>query len=286
MKKDNFFSRILVPVDGSHPALHAEEYAAVIAKDFGSRVTVLHVIPHDLLHPPLQPYSELPGSVIQEIGDWFRQMGNKIMSDAEALFTEEGVEVDTRLVEHADPAETILQIAKNEGYNLVIMGNRGTEGAEDFLLGGVAEKVSHHIECPILIAKEKPKISKILVAVDGSEYMKKILACVVPLAMKRNAKVTLLNVVQTSVPWLKPEMARALGERILSKASVMVGGMEPDKRVEFGHPAQAILEVAKGEGHDLIVMGSRGLGQVKRFLLGSVSERVSRYAHCSVLIVK
>lgn len=168
----------------------------------------------------------------------------------------------------------------------MIMGNRGIEGAEDFLLGGVAEKVSRHTECSVLIAKKKPKMSKILVAVDGSEYMKNVLTHVVPLATKRNAEVTLLNVVQTSVPWIKPEMARAVGEHILSKAAAMVEGIEPDKRVEFGHPAQAILEVAKGEGCDLIAMGSRGLGQVKKFLLGSVSDRVRRHAHCSVLIVK
>jgi len=166
------------------------------------------------------------------------------------------------------------------------MGNRGTGGAENFLLGSVAEKVSRHVECPILIAKEKPTMANILVAVDGSEYMEKILKYVVALATKRNAKVTLLNVVQTSVPWLEPEMARAVGERILSKAAAIVEEMEPDRRVEFGHPAQTILEVAKGEGYNLIVMGSRGLGQVKRFLLGSVSDRVSRHAHCSVLLVK
>jgi len=59
--------------------------------------------------------SKLPSPIVQEIGDWFRQVGNKIMGDAGALFTEEGVKFDTRLMEHADPAETILQIAKMKG---------------------------------------------------------------------------------------------------------------------------------------------------------------------------
>lgn len=55
---------------------------------------------------------------------------------------------------------------------------------------------------------------------------------------------------------------------------------------EMGHPAATIIRVAEDEKCDLILLGSRGLGEVKRFLLGSVSDAVVHHAHCPVLIVR
>uniref|UniRef100_A0A7C2P719 Universal stress protein n=1 Tax=candidate division WOR-3 bacterium TaxID=2052148 RepID=A0A7C2P719_UNCW3 len=56
-------------------------------------------------------------------------------------------------------------------------------------------------------------------------------------------------------------------------------------KLEIGTPADVIVEVAEKGNHDLIVMGRRGLGIAKRFLLGSVSDDVIHKAKCSVLIV-
>jgi nucleotide-binding universal stress UspA family protein len=57
-------------------------------------------------------------------------------------------------------------------------------------------------------------------------------------------------------------------------------------RQETGNPAAVILRVAVEEGSDLIVLGSRGMGAVKGFMMGSVSDRVSHHPPCSVLIVR
>jgi nucleotide-binding universal stress UspA family protein len=58
-----------------------------------------------------------------------------------------------------------------------------------------------------------------------------------------------------------------------------------NKKLEFGVPSDVIVEIAEKGNYDLIIVGSRGLGKVKRFLLGSVSDDVSHKAKCSVLIV-
>jgi nucleotide-binding universal stress UspA family protein len=57
------------------------------------------------------------------------------------------------------------------------------------------------------------------------------------------------------------------------------------KKLEFGVPSDVIVEVAERGNYDLILLGSRGLGTVKRFLLGSVSDDVCDKAKCSVLII-
>jgi len=286
MKGESYFKKILVPVDGSHTCLHAEELTAAIAKNFKSKVTVIHVVPRDLLHAELELRYRLPPSVRAEITDWLLQTGRKIIWDAEALFKEEGLEVDARVVEYEDPAETVLRVAKNEEYGLVVMGNRGETEVEVFSLGSIAEKVSRHAECPVLIVKQKTKLAKILVAVDGSESAGKALEYVIQLAKKHKAKVTLLNVQESKIFDLKPEIARKIGERILSDVTAKVKGLKLSTQLEFGNPAETIIEVAEKENYDLIVVGSRGLSNVKRFFLGSVSDDVSHHAKCSVWIVR
>jgi len=286
MKSESYFKKILVPVDGSHSCLHAEELAAAIAKDFKSKVTVIHVVSHELLHAGLELRYRVPPSVRTEITNWLLQTGKKIVWDAEALFKEEGVEVDVRVIEYEDPAETVIRVAKDEEYDLIVMGNRGETEVEVFSLGSMAEKVFRHAECPVLIVKQKTKLSKILVAVDGSESAEKALKYAVQLAKKHKAKVTLLNIGESKLFGFKPEVAREVGEHILSDAAAKVKGLKLNKQLEFGNPAETIIEVAEKGNYDFIVVGSRGLSSVKRFFLGSVSDDISHHAKCSVLIVR
>ena len=286
MKSKSYFEKILVPVDGSHPCLHAEELAALIAKNFKSKVTVIHVISHNLLDPRVESKHQMPPSVLTEIKDWFLQNGRKVLWDAEALFKEEGIAVNARIVEHADPAETVLLVAKDEGYDLIIMGNRGETEAEVFSLGSIAEKVSRHAECPVLLVKQKTKLSKILAAIDGSESAENALKYAAKLAEKHKAKITLLNVQESKLFGLKPKEVKELGERVLSDATAKVKGLKLNSQLEFGNPAETVIEVAEKGNYDLIVVGSRGLSSVKRFLLGSVSDDISHHAKCSVLIVR
>ena len=286
MKGEYYFKKILVPVDGSHSCLHAEELVATIGKNFKSKVTVIHVVSHELLHAGLELRYRVPPSVRTEITNWLLQTGKKIVWEAEALFKEEGIEVDARVIEYEDPAETVLRVAKDEEYDLVVIGNRGETEVEVFSLGSMAEKVSRHAECPVLIVKQKTRLSKILVAVDGSESAEKALEYAVQLAKKHKAKVTLLNVGESKLFGFKPKVVREVGERVLSDAATKVKGLEVNTQLEFGNPAETIIEVAEKGNYDLIVVGSRGLSSVKRFFLGSVSDDVSHHAKRSVLIVR
>jgi len=85
---------------------------------------------------------------------------------------------------------------------------------------------------------------------------------------------------------VQEEAAKGIGERVVSEAESHVKGVNMDKKVELGHPAKTIIDFAKKGNYDLIVMGRRGLNPVRRFVLGSVSDKVARHAQCSVLIVR
>jgi nucleotide-binding universal stress UspA family protein len=146
-------------------------------------------------------------------------------------------------------------------------------------------------------------IEKILVAIDGSEHADKALDFALDLAEKYSATVTIINVFQVPMPGYLGEPfayplaladftkeVKAVHEKILSKALKRAKELKPNLKISTmlkeGRPADEIVETVKEGNFDLIIMGHRGLGKVKEFFLGSVSDRVADEAHCLVLIVK
>lgn len=142
----------------------------------------------------------------------------------------------------------------------------------------------------------------ILVPVDGSEHSKKALEFAAELCGKFDGKLTLLHVPQ-SLPHDRTlvmgaaaitmhstgdELAAA-GSKVIDAAK-QVASQHGCKNVQAqtvsGDPAQAIVKQAEQMGADMIVMGSRGLSDIKGLLLGSVSHKVTHLAHCTCVTVR
>jgi nucleotide-binding universal stress UspA family protein len=81
---------------------------------------------------------------------------------------------------------------------------------------------------------------------------------------------------------------REVADALLKRAArdALAKGIDVETHVREGDPADVIIDVANEQHADLIVVGSRGLTGIKRFLLGSVSTKVSHHAPCSVMIVR
>lgn len=282
----NFFEKILVAIDGSHSCLRAREIAASLAHQFSSKVTIVHVISHDFMHPELKAHHQLPPLILEELDQSYQKSGKKIIRTAEEFFREEKIKVESHLVKSEDPAEKILEMVQDSDYDLLVLGNISDAQNDRYSLGSVAEKISLYARCPVLIAKRKTKINKLLVAVDGSEKANKALDYAIQLSQRFKAKLTLLHVEQDELFKLEPKMTKKIGGEILTEASDKAKVVEHDTRLEFGDPARTILEMAKKDNYDLIILGSRGVSSVKRFLLGSVSADVSMQAQRSVFIVR
>ncbi len=71
------FEDILLPLDGSHSCLRAREIAVEIAKEYNSKITVLHVMSHDFMHPELKANYNLPPLVLQELDKAYEKNGEK-----------------------------------------------------------------------------------------------------------------------------------------------------------------------------------------------------------------
>jgi len=133
----------------------------------------------------------------------------------------------------------------------------------------------------------------ILVAVDGSKSSTDALAIAIDLARKYNASVCLLHAFPHVSDLLGTpqyehllEARSAIGEALLGSMRAQVpDGIAVDMQLIEGPAAPAILRVADEDGFDLIIMGSRGQGQLAGILLGSVSTVVAQRAKCPVMIV-
>ncbi len=145
--------------------------------------------------------------------------------------------------------------------------------------------------------------TKILAGLDGSKHGIEAARAAVELARNFDAELHLLTVTRPYKvsPKLRQflEAENLLGEpkyvmdemtnNIVSEATDLASkaGLENVKTVvREGKPARALLEYAKGNGIDLIVVGSRGVGELDAMLLGSVSQKVSMLSDCTVMVVR
>jgi nucleotide-binding universal stress UspA family protein len=138
---------------------------------------------------------------------------------------------------------------------------------------------------------------KVLVTVDGSRNAIKGLEKAIEYAKQNTAELILINVQEderANVSYGWPALVHSkhdLGQaaaRVLEDAEKIIqpSGLKYEKVVEFGDTAHMIIEYAEKEKVDVIVMGSRGLTGVTKFLLGSVASKVVTYAPCTVIVVK
>jgi len=137
--------------------------------------------------------------------------------------------------------------------------------------------------------------NKILVGYDGSENSKKALSVALEIAKNFNSCLEVVSAVHLpDFADIRDEIngiyedARSYFEAALNEVKELAEreGVEIHTKIVVGHTVETLIEIAKKDKVDLIVVGSRGLTGLKRYLLGSVSRGIVAYAPCSVLIVK
>jgi len=137
-------------------------------------------------------------------------------------------------------------------------------------------------------------IRRILVPYDGSAQARRAIEVGVDLAVRYGASLTVLTAIHIPVfPATVGEVEEARQEqrRVVERfqrEAVEYGrlhGIDPQVEIVAGHPAEAIVDYARAQAIDLIVMGHRGMSNLQRFLVGSVADRVVDHAPCMVLVV-
>jgi nucleotide-binding universal stress UspA family protein len=145
-------------------------------------------------------------------------------------------------------------------------------------------------------ASQKAIISKILVAVDGSDESMYAADLATSLSKEHNAELYALHVIHADIDLFGPHETSEFitsmkneGETYLNKVKLKANQKNIQIKTEIissMNISGGILDYAEENNIDLIVIGTRGRSGFKRLLLGSVASHVITYAHCPVLVVK
>ena len=145
-------------------------------------------------------------------------------------------------------------------------------------------------------ANQKAIISKILVAIDGSDASMDAADYTIPISKEYNAELYALHVIRVDVDLFGPHETsefmtrmRNEGEKYLNKVKLNANEKNIQIKTEIISSiniAGGIVDYAEENNIDLIVIGTRGSSGFKKLLLGSVASHVVTYAHCPVMVVK
>jgi nucleotide-binding universal stress UspA family protein len=156
------FGRILVPHDGSIPSQKAVEKAIELSKmSKDSHIIFLHVIP-ELVIPPMidRPIRSRKTGEITTMGECYQEMVEEMTDSALKMLERwkvqcetDGISVETKSA-IGSPGDVILNEAKKENVEVIVMGSTGLRGISKIrALGSVARRVSEEAECPVLLIR-------------------------------------------------------------------------------------------------------------------------------------
>jgi nucleotide-binding universal stress UspA family protein len=274
------YKKLLVAMDTSETSLHAFKESLRISKE---DILVLAVAP---------PYSgDLRVMGASDITQLLREPCEVALNQAMAMAEDEGAEIRPVCV-MGEAYETIVDVAEDEGRDLIVMGAKGAK----FLVGSTTARVIGFSSQDVLLIPEKVAVNweRILLATDGSEHSRKATAKALDLVQFSGGTLKVVSVLEISphiyavAPELTQEKIKLPKQYVEEvKEQATSRGIMAEGFVREAESAdEIIIELARDKNIDLIVMGSHGRTGLKRLLMGSVTERVIGHAPCPVLVVK
>ncbi len=143
------FNKALIPVDASRWSMQAAEYGIHLAKALGFSVLGLYVVDTD----NAKLLSAFLKKEAQEVEESFRREGENALGYMEELARKEGVEFQGTIVQGA-PSRAIVEIARSQDVDLIIIGKVGHRGPRRILIGPVTERVIENAPCPVLVVPQ------------------------------------------------------------------------------------------------------------------------------------
>lgn len=303
----NIFSGkvVLLATDRSRQSTHAARMAVMLADMLGTELHLVHVgpMPEEYIDPRIsvpEPefWNMIRGRAEEEA---IPKLNEQVQKIREADGEVSGAHVRVGL-----PDAEIVGLAEELSAELVVLGSRGLGPLKRALMGSVSDSVVRHAHCPVLVVRGNGRErnflpGRILLATDGSEEANAATRAAVDIANATGSELHILFAlfVDETLPYPHPyarERWEASVERAKHGAREFVdeqaerieaeGGKVKDAHLAFGTPEQEIVKLGEELDAGLIVVGSRGLGGIRRALLGSISDSIVRHAHCPVLVVR
>ena len=295
--------RLLLATDGSRGSAVAADYALALARSWGASLTLLNVLECppglDSQHPVNQLY----------LTELMKQATSELVS-LKARAVDRGISAHTRIATGI-PSEEVLSVATGEDPDLIVVGTRGKTGLAHVLLGSTAERIIRGAPCPVLAVRgetqdeEEPAeqgrrdpghLERILVPVDFSDCSLDALEYAALVAQRSKTALILLHVLEPisyALDFTLPNRAKresikaGYAKRLSDLVSALTSaGVRSEFQILGGLPTDSILDKARTQAADLIVMGTHGRRGLSHTFFGSIAETVLRKSSCPVLMVR
>lgn len=280
------FRTIVVGSDG-HRGRAAAALAQTLATATGARLLLIGAA-YDLPLPLLEAHVEARETLEREL----RILRDEVAPDAYAQ-----IAIDP------SPAHALRRIAEAEHADLIVVGSMHRGRLQRFTSADRAMQVLHGAPCAVVVAPDHlqshPNIERIGVGIDGSPESRAALDMALELALREGASLRLLAVAGDTYPGSanlvagasyadmyqqvierRVQIAREEIERAVERCSS--AGVATTADVQLGDAGRELTQLSTD--CNLLVLGSRRWGPVRRLALGSTSERVIRDASCPVLV--
>ncbi|MGD8367463.1 MAG: universal stress protein [Desulfobacterales bacterium] len=287
---------ILCATDFSEYFRFTIDWGIWLSRWFSARMLVFHAIPstRDALYAT---EVSVTGRSIDADLEQTRQR-------LESLMAERRVHWEP-LLAYGDSVENLIPLVSSRNIDLVVAASYGLSGLKRMLLGTVVERMARSLNCPLWVVRaDRAKvpsqrgIRKIAVACDFAEESHRVLETAADLAEAFGAEACLVHAIEAPLdeaviePTTGPyeEVQQELQYRVQKRlqalfASAATTEAKTGTAVLQGHPGEEIPEYARRWDADLIVVGVRPQGKVKKFLRGSTTEALLRRAPCAVLAI-
>jgi len=298
---DGLVSKVLLATDGSREAARAAGMARELSGALGAELHVLYVQP--IPEAYINQWEMAGPEFIDGIFKRAEGEARKKAEEEAAKLGKDGVAGVHAAVGRTD-AE-IVRVAEELGAEIVVVGSRGLGALSRALLGSVSTSVVRHAHTSVLVVRGEGRDrylpGRILAAVDGSREAEAAARMAAEISGATGSELHLLYVLDlTPRPPCPHPLAGESWDRHLEEAKEKARAFVEERakqlreagaevavaKVAFGEPDKKIVEEAEELGASLVVTGSRGLGSLRRSLMGSVSDSVVRHAHCPVLVVR
>ncbi len=289
------FTHVLCPVDFSESSAMALGCGLSIAEHYQAHSCALHIVElwriPTVLHALTSAVAEHREKLMEIAGQYLQEFVQSRSSAPSGV---------TRKVSEGVAPDSILDVAREQGADLIVMGAHGRRGLDRLMVGSVAERVIRNANCPVLIVRADPlggttsnapvgsvDLKTILFSTDFSESSLAALGYAISLAEKYEATLTLIHVVSQKA-------ARRSREKAAEDAEQKLGHLVPPGRlgkdrvrlvVRTGKSYMHIIQLAKEIGADLAVMAVRGNHSTDLTVFGSTTHRVIQLGPCPVLVI-
>jgi len=298
------YTRILIPLDGSKVAEHVLPYARLLAGALKIPVELLGVMDIDALAHAMD--AEAGRYLDSIVIDGIRSSEEYLKAIA-GTFDGSAAKYS---VEKGKPAEVVIGRAAADKRILIAMATHGRSGIGRWLLGSVAEKVLRGTSNPLLLVRgaeeantsNEATLKSIVVPLDGSKLAETVLPDVVEVANKMNLEVILARAYalplsayygadEAYIPKyeeLRAQMKAEASGYLKNKVDELrAQGLEKVSYVLLdGSGAEEIIRFARTTPDNFVAMCTHGRTGVRRWVLGSVTEKVVRHSGDPVLVVR